>query len=355
MVKTTDGGQNWTEMVSGTTNDLFAVQFPTGAVTGYAGGVYHTFLKTTDAGVSWSSPGAVPPISVFAIDFPTDDAVGFIAGYPADTVWKTTDGGANWTGHANDASGNYALRSLCFPSGRDTGCAAGDHGVILKTTDAGVTWAAQASQTQYALLSIDFPTNTDTGFVCGGAYPNSVVGRTYNGAGWNTWNPGTWNVLRSMSFGGQNFVGYAAGDRGNVYKTTDVGISWNLQRPVSDAPLFSVCFPVDSDTGFAVGGGGAIIKTTDGGEIWVAEERQPSPRLRPATGPTIVRGVLFLQGDCPRTGTVPKTVLLDISGRKVLDLHAGANDLRMLAPGVYFIRATAGRGPSAASKVVIQK
>ena len=74
--------------------------------------------------------------------------------------------------------------------------------------------------------------------------------------------------------------------------------------------------------------------------------------------PTIVRGVLLL-GDCPRTGTVPKTVLLDISGRKVLDLHPGANDVSGLAPGVYFCRRTAGSassaGPSAVTKVVIQR
>jgi len=43
-------------------------------------------------------------------------------------------------------------------------------------------------------------------------------------------------------------------------------------------------------------------------------------------------------GDCPRTGTVPKAALLDISGRKVLDLHPGANSVRALAPGVYFVR-----------------
>jgi hypothetical protein len=59
---------------------------------------------------------------------------------------------------------------------------------------------------------------------------------------------------------------------------------------------------------------------------------------------TIVRGVLLL-GDCPRTGTVPKTVLLDISGRKVMELQPGANDVRALSPGVYFVR----EGPRAAS------
>jgi len=33
--------------------------------------------------------------------------------------------------------------------------------------------------------------------------------------------------------------------------------------------------------------------------------------------------------------------LLDISGRRVMDLKPGANDVRALAPGVYF----AGEGP----------
>ena len=46
--------------------------------------------------------------------------------------------------------------------------------------------------------------------------------------------------------------------------------------------------------------------------------------------------------------------LQDISGRKVMDLHPGANDVRALAPGVYFVRAV-GREPSAVTKVIISE
>ena len=72
--------------------------------------------------------------------------------------------------------------------------------------------------------------------------------------------------------------------------------------------------------------------------------------------PTIVRGVLFL-GDCPRTGTVPKTALLDIAGRKVVDLTPGANDVSRLAPGVYFVRErlAAGGERNAVHKVVLTR
>lgn len=67
----------------------------------------------------------------------------------------------------------------------------------------------------------------------------------------------------------------------------------------------------------------------------VNESRKPQTPSRKLS-PTIVRGVLLL-GDCPRAGTVPKTALLDISGRKVLDLAPGANDVSRLSPGVYYV------------------
>jgi hypothetical protein len=49
------------------------------------------------------------------------------------------------------------------------------------------------------------------------------------------------------------------------------------------------------------------------------------------------------------------TWLMDVSGRKVLDLHPGANDVRALAPGVYFIRQALGVKSDASdvTKVII--
>jgi hypothetical protein len=48
--------------------------------------------------------------------------------------------------------------------------------------------------------------------------------------------------------------------------------------------------------------------------------------------------------------------LMDIGGRKVLDLHPGANDVRAFAPGVYFIReglGVRGEGPGETRKIVL--
>jgi hypothetical protein len=44
--------------------------------------------------------------------------------------------------------------------------------------------------------------------------------------------------------------------------------------------------------------------------------------------------------------------LLDISGRRVIDLLPGANDIRALVPGVYFVR---GKQAKITQKVILTK
>jgi len=68
----------------------------------------------------------------------------------------------------------------------------------------------------------------------------------------------------------------------------------------------------------------------------IAEEPPTPHALQPAA--TIIRGVLVLGAVDSRQQTVDRTELLDAAGRKVAELHAGANDVSRLAPGVYFVR-----------------
>jgi len=94
---------------------------------------------------------------------------------------------------------------------------------------------------------------------------------------------------------------------------------------------------------------------TPGGGI----EETPSAELRMTnSGATIVRGVLFVPRDMTElpsnSDCGPTLSLLDISGRKVLNLRPGANDVRALAPGVYFVREAQAQG-QAVRKVVLQR
>jgi YVTN family beta-propeller protein len=74
--------------------------------------------------------------------------------------------------------------------------------------------------------------------------------------------------------------------------------------------------------------------------------------------PTVVRGVLQVSLQPTANGLQQDIRLLDATGRKVLDLHPGPNDVRALAPGVYFVRAepsAVSRQPSAVTKVVLAR
>jgi hypothetical protein len=84
------------------------------------------------------------------------------------------------------------------------------------------------------------------------------------------------------------------------------------------------------------------------------QEEVTGPEVRRTKLPTIVRGVLLVSDD-RRPGTGDRVALLDIAGRSVLDLKAGTNDVRALAPGVYFVHSTIDNRPSAMSKIVLTR
>lgn len=83
--------------------------------------------------------------------------------------------------------------------------------------------------------------------------------------------------------------------------------------------------------------------------VWVVTAGvAESPGIGVAAGrlPTVVRGVLSL----PALPGARPAALLDVTGREVMNLEPGANDIRHLTPGVYYIR---GRDSREAVKIVV--
>jgi len=105
-----------------------------------------------------------------------------------------------------------------------------------------------------------------------------------------------------------------------------------------------------SDTSPVVGG--AYFDRSD----WVyGIDELPSVDWRMTnSAATIIRGVLVLAAS-PRPRVSASPALLDISGRKVLDLRAGASDVSRLAPGVYFVNSTFDNRQSTITKVVVTR
>jgi photosystem II stability/assembly factor-like uncharacterized protein len=82
-------------------------------------------------------------------------------------------------------------------------------------------------------------------------------------------------------------VGWAVGDRGSVWHTTDGGRHWTLQRSGVTCPLYSVCFISDrvgwigggSTQPYRHGSSGVLLMTSDGGKTWNKNSRAALPAL----------------------------------------------------------------------------
>ncbi len=148
--------------------------------------------------------------------------------------------------------------------------------------------------------------------------------------------------------------------------STDHGITWSEREEVCNIDTVAQWDPniaVDDD-------GFAYLVWQDmrnpKAQIWFSTNSQTGigteVASRRATDrlpvPTIVRGSLLLPRDMTdfrsgKSGRVPRSALLDVSGRRVLDLHPGENDLGSLAPGAYFLRTTDADGKPTTSRLVL--
>jgi YVTN family beta-propeller protein len=129
---------------------------------------------------------------------------------------------------------------------------------------------------------------------------------------------------------------------------------------VGEQPIAMAWNPIDMRTYVANREGLSISVLRDSLRVGLGGQPQASSRKPQAT---VVRSVLFLNELGTRSGlsdnpVMSRAVLLDISGRTVVGLKAGANDVRHLAPGVYFVREepqAANPKPQAIRKIVVAR
>jgi DNA-binding beta-propeller fold protein YncE len=142
------------------------------------------------------------------------------------------------------------------------------------------------------------------------------------------------------------YVAVISGTNGSVIKTITVG---SLPWDIAWVPAYSRAFVAN-----LLGGSVSVLRDTGAPSI------ADTPLLTgtsDANVTTIVRGILFLPFMSSVDGA-GSCVLFDISGRKVLDLGPGANDVSRLAPGVYFVREElqiSSRKPQTVRKVMVTK
>ena len=136
ILKTTNGGDDWFDCCSVIgLRSIFFINKNDGWAAGYSSGYYNSYgiiIRTTDGGKNWTSQLNGSYSILYSVYF-TDQNNGWVVG---SEIINTTDGGENWT---SQTSWGHLLNSVYFTN-RSTGWAVGYNGVILKTTNAGITF-----------------------------------------------------------------------------------------------------------------------------------------------------------------------------------------------------------------------
>jgi photosystem II stability/assembly factor-like uncharacterized protein len=336
ILKTTNGGLNWTEKYNSGGNSMLTIS-PVDFNNMYisaTNGVY----KTTNNGENWLR--TLPTGSFLYACYFTNVNNGYSAG-PVNKFYRSTDAGANWV----ETSSGVSFFAISF-IGATTGFGVGSTSV-MRTTDGGATWD-NVHTASGALRDIYF-CNTTVGYAVG----SSVIIKTTNSG--STWFSCT---CPSLSYNGVHFfntlTGYVCGDNSTIVKTTDGGSNWSIQSIPDAGIILNDVYAISNDTAYLCGTSGNLYKTVTGGVyVDIKEYRNvdvPAFELyqnfpNPFKKSTSIKYLL-------KESSTVCLKILDIKGREIAILvsakqTAGNYEINYkntnLASGIYYISLSDGK------------
>ena len=153
ILKTTNGGNNWSYQESGVHTSLNSIFF-TSPDTGYIVG--GAILKTTNAGNTWSILSN--NLNGFSCFFTNSNTGYLVGGYSifAETIYKTTNGGIDWL---TQSSGALLQLNSVFFTNENIGYAVGHNGRIIKTITAGEPTISNSNNNRFNVKIYPNPFN----------------------------------------------------------------------------------------------------------------------------------------------------------------------------------------------------
>jgi photosystem II stability/assembly factor-like uncharacterized protein len=244
----------------------------------------------------WKLLATIPGAVIHDIAFPTAK-IGYAVA-EGGQVWKTTNGGANWSEvlNANYPYYFYGVKALSPTDLVISGIydSSTFYGLIRWSHDGGQTWSSDIQLTSTAFVQRVRFSSANNGLVMDldDRATNSAYYTTDGGAGASDWttvddNPdGGWFGLEYSLLSNQ----HARASGINFCTSMDGGADWNCGPSIDsvfDGPVF-----FSNDTDGWVGGGeispnveGWLHRTTDGGQTWSG---------RVLDGPWPIREIFFL-------------------------------------------------------------
>ncbi len=193
--------------------------------TGITGGGGEEIWKTVDGGSNWTriqSPFTDVYDDMVAIDC-MGDVVIVANGTVASQIARSSDGGANW--NIISVGGAQIVNDIHFVDSAHV-YLCGEGGYIWYSSDGGLTWTIQTQGTVTA------------------------------------------SGLNEITFYDSN-NGLCVGDAGAILKTSNGGADWSLETSGVATNLFTVSY-VTKTLAWVAGANGTLLKTTDSGETWTA-------------------------------------------------------------------------------------
>jgi len=269
------GGDGWYAQVPGMDRTLMGISF-SDTENGWAVGDYHSIIHTTNGGDTWyPQDDGQYYIQDYNDVYFINDEIGWVIG---SLILHTTDGGTTWTEQYDPTTGLY--RGFFIDSnngwvvGGEVDYYNGDFiRIILHTSNGGDTWETQLYESDYYYnigpLNDIYFIDINHGWAVGDK--GAVFYTSDGGVNWIEKTSGTYMELFGVTFTDLN-NGWAVGEEGTVLTTTNGGNNWNTVDIGTTDELNSIVF-TDANNGWIAGGDyyplhGTIFHTEDGGTTW---------------------------------------------------------------------------------------
>lgn len=352
VLRTGDGGSNWDEQFFDTNdylNGVFFIDPNQGWIVGGPGAGTGIIYNTVNGGVNWEvlySDSSVLPLPMFFNDVCFIDADnGWVVGYGLyfmmgcyGTIMHTVDGGETWD--YQEFSAGFPVSSVQFLDSLRGWVVGGDihfstgqpQSMILSTDDGGNTWTEQINTVDiYPPFQDVFFTDSLNGFAAGGGL---ILKTSDGGISWDTSYSNS-AYLYSIYFSDQ-LNGWAVGSFGLILTTDDGGDSWVQQNSGTSERLRSVFF-TDQNQGWIVGDEGIILHTENGGVSYCLPEGITFYTQEAIDNfQTNYPGCSEIEGNVTITGSsttnlVGLDVVTSIGGNLAIGLYGGTTSLTNLS------------------------